>query len=84
MCLHPNELQAVLTPNETNISNESSSYFCVWEKKKNVLWRSYSMLGLGLHRASRQVTESSHSLFSTCTLASQMASAHNKATPSTE
>lgn len=80
MCVGPNELQKVITPNETNSSNENSSLFLCLEK--NIFRKSYSTLGLGLHRASCQVTEGSRSLFSTCTLASQMA--HNKATPSTE
>jgi len=72
MCLHSSELQTVITPDETNSSNENSSLFLCLEK--NIFRKSYSMLGLGLQRASCQVTESARSLLSACTLTSRMAS----------
>lgn len=64
--------------NETKSSDMNISLFLF------VSGKSYSMPGCGLHRTLWQVTESSLSLLSTHTLASQMASAHNKATPSAE
>lgn len=82
MCLHPDELQTVITPDQINCSDETSASFLCLEK--SIFRQSYCMLGLGLPWASCQVTGSSHSPFSTCTLKSLMASAHNKATPGTE